>query len=1218
MMAGEAPTCASAREGSQLPREVVVWLQSLHLSQTVKHPKRDLSNGFVVAEICSHYWPTAVPMHSFENKLSTRNKRSNWEVLAKVFAKQGVALSAKMIDGMVERKEQYAELFLQQLYTILTGREVRQAAPLPTAEVNMPSYTPRSFPQQTHTVTASTRDATRTYLTGRSAAGSPSLSRAGAVGGGGGGVADVAGAAMSAGAASGQREGAALRSLQSAQRSGEDGAGSAGRSYRPDSLQMRRLSQRPPPQQHPLAESSAAADVTTKGGSSGEAAANGAATSFGFEVRVRPSEQSTTVVDAPLRDEGGTAFLAGGGGASGPGGPSQGSGNLATSANGVRGGGAAGSAVEAHRRRSVCQHLEGAIPTNVKAGWRAAVDAMATPRYAASATVASPRYLLYFLQSEGTLDADVQASVWGALLTCADDVVQLVRKDAAQLKELFLTFLSSSSSSLTRHRRDPSADNEREGGDGNGSVTAAAAAGSGTHGSHALRHSSDSPDEAHVSAEPVRSPRVFAFLCTIMAQLTALDPYASLAALRTCVLPLPPVLHVLRRLDYGLAELYATLFSACVSTDRTTARQLLPDLLSAVFDSVVTTEDAVRTKVSYLVLLRAIVTRLAKVAKSSLYTSLPRSAGGSRGPRHRSARVRDGAFAGDGGGPADPHAAKDGGGSMEEGGADGEEGYEDEMAAADDDVHVVLYAISTSNARSALAHSDPSLRLAGAALTVTLLQADCPLRPLLLQVLPAVFSSLTPSPQFSVSGPPLLGVLQAMWLRHAQQRVVERLELSAASVMSHAQQQQQQSYTETMPIVAAGFRGEGDLPNSAQSGGPSSSSHTTTTAHPLPPTMVMFSGSGKSAVVDGDARGMLPVLLSLFRQCSAFLMQPGGQMTAKALVAYELACTLPWLPCHVRRRREDGESGESDSAQLHTAIAPAVQNESSPLSGGVAEGAALAVIHFFGQQATPNLVATAMSSASGSAEAVGGGVAGAASAASASSASGIVWHHTLFGPLGMPSMLQRTSPVLLCEAIHRVFASGDLPKDATRRLPARASLLAREKRVAEPLRRRVEWLYAVCIAGRAGGTGPRLPRSSPLLSPAEMLSKWYDVLQRSYDDIALLTMAAELRQRQHARAVDPEAAALLQLAGMAQRVVLCWYRELPADLHTPSAHSGGSEDGGRGHATERAASSSSAAGGGQANRDHSHASRRLSNDGTESPEQLAEAMAWYHGHFSQV
>ncbi|GET86571.1 hypothetical protein, conserved [Leishmania tarentolae] len=149
---------SSLRTGAALPREILAWLQSLQLGGLVKYPKRDLANGYVIAHICARYWPH-VPLHSFENKTSTASKQSNWFVLRKVLRQKGVEVSAAMLQGMMNSTDDCASAFLQQLYTVLTGKRAdTEAVPLEGALPDVPaSKVPVYVPTNTGGAAARTR-----------------------------------------------------------------------------------------------------------------------------------------------------------------------------------------------------------------------------------------------------------------------------------------------------------------------------------------------------------------------------------------------------------------------------------------------------------------------------------------------------------------------------------------------------------------------------------------------------------------------------------------------------------------------------------------------------------------------------------------------------------------------------------------------------------------------------------------------------------------------------------------------------------------------------------------------------------------------------------------------------------------------------------------------------------------------------------------------------
>jgi hypothetical protein len=66
-------------------REVLKWLQSLDLSTTIVNPRRDLANGYLMAEVVARFFPADVQMHSFDNVNSMERKKNNWGILMKLF-----------------------------------------------------------------------------------------------------------------------------------------------------------------------------------------------------------------------------------------------------------------------------------------------------------------------------------------------------------------------------------------------------------------------------------------------------------------------------------------------------------------------------------------------------------------------------------------------------------------------------------------------------------------------------------------------------------------------------------------------------------------------------------------------------------------------------------------------------------------------------------------------------------------------------------------------------------------------------------------------------------------------------------------------------------------------------------------------------------------------------------------------------------------------------
>jgi len=122
-----------------LPREIVKWLQSLDLSFVLKNPKRDLTNGYLIAEITSRYYPKDINMMNFENGTRLAAKVDNWEQLYKFFKKKGLQILKQDLDPVIHCAPGAALLFIMKLYQLLTKKVLRAVQPLPP-DTEQPAY----------------------------------------------------------------------------------------------------------------------------------------------------------------------------------------------------------------------------------------------------------------------------------------------------------------------------------------------------------------------------------------------------------------------------------------------------------------------------------------------------------------------------------------------------------------------------------------------------------------------------------------------------------------------------------------------------------------------------------------------------------------------------------------------------------------------------------------------------------------------------------------------------------------------------------------------------------------------------------------------------------------------------------------------------------------------------------------------------------------------
>lgn len=114
---------------SMLPREVLKWLQSLDLTHPVRNTRRDFSNGYLIAEIFSWYYPQEIQMHSFDNGTSIDTKLGNWSIINRFFQQQEFNLPREEIQGTIHCKPVAASLLIQRIYTLLTNRSLALPSP---------------------------------------------------------------------------------------------------------------------------------------------------------------------------------------------------------------------------------------------------------------------------------------------------------------------------------------------------------------------------------------------------------------------------------------------------------------------------------------------------------------------------------------------------------------------------------------------------------------------------------------------------------------------------------------------------------------------------------------------------------------------------------------------------------------------------------------------------------------------------------------------------------------------------------------------------------------------------------------------------------------------------------------------------------------------------------------------------------------------------------
>jgi len=105
----------------------------------MKNPKRDLTNGYLVAEIVSRYYPKDINIMNFENGTRLACKVDNWEQLYKLFKKKQLAITKYDFDAVIHCTHGAATMFILKLYQVLTKKTAKVMQPAP-ADFIPPAY----------------------------------------------------------------------------------------------------------------------------------------------------------------------------------------------------------------------------------------------------------------------------------------------------------------------------------------------------------------------------------------------------------------------------------------------------------------------------------------------------------------------------------------------------------------------------------------------------------------------------------------------------------------------------------------------------------------------------------------------------------------------------------------------------------------------------------------------------------------------------------------------------------------------------------------------------------------------------------------------------------------------------------------------------------------------------------------------------------------------
>jgi hypothetical protein len=125
-------------------RSIYAWIDAIPLSRPKRNIARDFSDGCMLAEVISAYFPELVELHNYSAANSTQQKMYNFETLnQRVLRKFDYQLSRSVIDDIVNCKAGVVESVLNTLqYKMAKYREKKKKVKNPSTQSppETPSY----------------------------------------------------------------------------------------------------------------------------------------------------------------------------------------------------------------------------------------------------------------------------------------------------------------------------------------------------------------------------------------------------------------------------------------------------------------------------------------------------------------------------------------------------------------------------------------------------------------------------------------------------------------------------------------------------------------------------------------------------------------------------------------------------------------------------------------------------------------------------------------------------------------------------------------------------------------------------------------------------------------------------------------------------------------------------------------------------------------------